>query len=311
MKILVMGAGAVGGYFGGRLAAAGEDVTFVCRGETKAAIEREGLKIESVNGDAHTRPRCVEMREATENSDLVLWAVKTYHNSETIPAMKTRIGRVTTVLSLQNGVDAVDELSESFGADRVLPGFAGIAAEVVRPGVIRHTALGRITMGERDGRKSERVSEIDALLTRAKIPHVISASIQKDLWGKLVWNSAFNPLSVLLNATVEEMLSNLASLSILKRAMAETALVAESEGHAISPKLIERYLDSTEQKGEFFTSMLQDYRKGRPLENEAISGAVVRAARRRGIAVPVNEMLFDVLRYLELKKEVSLFRRPS
>ena len=124
MNILVVGAGAVGGYFGGRLAAAGERVTFLCRGKTRAAIETAGLRIESVDGNAHVRPACVESPAGFSAADLVLWAVKTYHNEQVIPIVRPFAGARTNILSLQNGVDAVDELRAAFGADRVIGGFA-------------------------------------------------------------------------------------------------------------------------------------------------------------------------------------------
>lgn len=303
MKIFVVGAGAVGGYFGGRLAAAGESVTFLCRGQTRAAIEKNGLRIESVSGDAHVHPATIEKAEGSIQADLVLWAVKTYSNKQAIHAANLLVGKGTHILSLQNGVDAVDELAESFGPERIIGGFASIAAEAVEPGVIRHTALGRITIGELDGGESDRVKSIAAILGKAQIPHKITTTIRRDLWAKLVWNAAFNPLSVLLHSTVEELLKNLASLSILKRAMEESMAVAKAEGHELSPTLIERYLDPKDQSGEFRTSMLQDFIRKRPMEIDAITGAVVRRARRHGVATPVNDLFFDALRYLE--KEIA------
>lgn len=299
MNILVVGAGAVGGYFGGRLAVAGERVTMVCRGRTREAIERDGLRIESISGNASARPRCVDRPDGPEKADLILWTVKTYHNADAILLMRSAVGAGTTVLSLQNGVDAVDELSDAFGKEHVLGGYVNIAAEAIAPGVIRHTSMGRIVFAELDGGETERTQTIAALFERAGIPHKRSENIRRDLWGKLVWNAAFNPLSVLLKATVEEMLTNLSALSILKRAMDEVIRVAAAEGHAISNKVVESYLDIKDQTGEFHTSMLQDFVRGRPMEADAISGAVVRRAKKHGISAPVNELFYDLLRCLE------------
>ena len=298
MRIYVVGAGAVGGYFGGRLAAAGEDVTFVCRGHTKAAIDGGGLRLDSVSGNVHVRPATVERPDGTAKADLILWAVKAYSNGQVMPLVEPLISADTNILSLQNGIDAAEELSAAFGSDKVIGGCASIAAEAVEPGVIRHTALGRITLGELNGKLSDRVRKIDSLFDKASIPHRVSDRIRSDLWAKLVWNAAFNPCSVFLHATVEELLNNLSALSILKRAMQETIYVARAEGFDLSTNLIEAYLDPKEQSGEFRTSMLQDFLRKRPLEADAISGAVVRMGRARQIAVPVNELFFDALLYL-------------
>lgn len=297
MKIVVVGAGAVGGYFGGRLAAAGESVTFLCRGAVKEAIDKNGLRIDSVAGNAHVRPPTVERPDASFKTDVVVWAVKAYHNREAMETARPVVGDRTEILCLQNGLDAADDLAAAFGADRVIGGFASIAAEAVEPGVVRHTAMGRVTIGELRGQSSDRVTALSAHFEKAGIPHAVSADIRRDIWGKLVWNAAFNPLSVILRASVGDLLNNLAALSILKRAMDETVAVAKSEGYTLSPKLIEAYLDPKDASAEFRTSMLQDFLRGRPMETDAISGAVVRRARRLKISVPVNEFFYDALRY--------------
>lgn len=304
MNVVVVGAGAVGGYFGGRLVESGLPVTFLCRGATRAAIEQNGLRIESISGNARVRPDTVERPDGSVQADLMFWAVKTYQTADAVTVARPMVGDQTSVVSLQNGIDAVDDLGAAFGKEKIIGGFASIAAESTAPGVVRHTGLGKITVGElRGGGETERLRAVAGLLERAKIPHKISDNIRRDLWGKLVWNAAFNPLSVLLYSTVEDLLSNVASVSILKRAMDEVVMVAKSEGHELSPKLIEIYLNPKDQAGEFYTSMLQDFKRKRPLESDAISGAVVRHARRQGIEVPVNELFFDSLRYLQ--KETS------
>ncbi|OGH56344.1 MAG: hypothetical protein A3G34_14530 [Candidatus Lindowbacteria bacterium RIFCSPLOWO2_12_FULL_62_27] len=309
--IFVVGAGAVGGYFGARLAAAGEPVTFVCRGKTREAIRRGGLRIESVAGDLHLRPPTVERPDGSVQADLILWAVKEYHNREAFESVRPLVGERTTVLSLQNGVDPVDELADAFGARKIVGGFAGLAAGVVEPGRIRHTAMGQITLGELDGAVSERVRAIAQRLEKAGVPHRVSENIRRDLWGKLAWNAAFNPLSVILRATVEELLNDLAALSILKRAMEEVVAVAKAEGHELSPRLLQAYLNPPEPAKGFLTSMLQDFLKGRPMEVDAISGAVVRCARRRNVSVPVNEMYYDLLRYWDLRPDARFHLSAS
>lgn len=310
MKIVVVGAGAVGGYFGGRMAAAGLDVAFMCRGKTLEAVRANGIRIESVEGNAHVRPTAFDIPDPSLKADLILWAVKTHQNAEAITTAKSLVTDQTAVLCLQNGVDAMDDLAAAFGADKMIGGFASIAAEATAPAVVRHTALGRITLGELNIQGTARMIAAAGLFQKANIPHRVSDNIRRDLWGKLVWNAAFNPLSVLLQATVEELLNSLAALSILKRAMQEVADVANEEGFSISRKLIESYLDPKGQSGEFRTSMLQDFLRHRPMEVDAISGAVVRRARRHGAPVPVNELFFDTIRYLN-KEEAESPRKTS
>ena len=300
IKILVMGAGAVGGYFGGRLARAGNRVVFVARGANLDALRRRGLVVHSIGGDFTVSP--VESTASAAEAglcDLVLVCVKSTATLQAAEILRPVVGEETVVLSLQNGVENEDLLAERLGASHVLGGLTHIGAELVEPGEIRHTSGGRIIFGELDGSVSPRARRLEELFSAAGIDCRLSRNITLMLWDKLSWNAAFNALTAVTRSTVGELLRQPDGTELARRAMLEVVAVAGAVGVPLDPARVDDAIErSRRDMPDLRTSMLQDLERGKPLEYEALNGAVLRAAARSRVAVPVHQTLYALLSQL-------------
>jgi len=198
MRIVVMGTGGTGGYFGAKLARAGEDVTFVARGKHLAAIHEHGLKVQSaIEGEWTVRAPAVECLEGLSPADLVLFCVKSFDTESAAEVIKPVVGPATGVLPIQNGVDNEDKLEQILGPGHAMGGVAQVFATIAEPGVIRHALLGRIIFGEMDGRRSERALAFHAACERAAIPVELSGDMLRALWEKYVFLAAHAGMTAL------------------------------------------------------------------------------------------------------------------
>jgi len=301
MRTLVMGSGAVGAYFGGKLALAGEDVAFIARGANLAALQEHGLRIEGVDGTAQLdRVQALDDPAGAGRCDLVLVCVKSYDTPRAAAALRPAVGPETIVLSLQNGIENEDLLAAVLELPPLLGGLTHIGAELAAPGVVRHESGGRIVFGELDGRRSARAERLAALFNRARIAHHLSGHIRVMLWDKLAWNAAFNASTAITGRTVGALLADPDGRALLRAAMLEVVAVANAGGIALDAARIDPELArSAAELGHLRTSMLQDRERGRRLEHDAINGAVIRAAARAGVPVPVNRVLYGLLAALD------------
>ena len=293
LRSLILGSGAVGGFFGGRLAQAGEAVVFVARGRTLAALRRDGLRIESAGAVARVQPiTAVEQPRDAGRCDLVLVCVKSQQTADAVELLRPIADAATIVLSLQNGVENEALLATGLGLPPLLGAVAHIGAEMIAPGVVRHDSGGRIIFGEADGVRSARVERLVELFTSAAIDHRVSGNIAVMLWDKLAWNAPFNSLSALTRLTVGALLADPAHRATLRAAMREVIAVARANGVELDAARVDAILaHSARTLAPLRTSMLQDVERGRSLEREALSGAVLRAAARVGLDVPVTRRL--------------------
>jgi 2-dehydropantoate 2-reductase len=301
VKILVMGAGAVGAYFGARLAAAGEDVTFCARGKYLEAFRSRGIALKSIRGDLHlaTIRATSDPREGAPY-DLILFCVKAYDTPEAARAIEGCLGRGGAILTLQNGVENEDRLAEIFGRDAVMGGNARVGVEMIAPGELVHLSSGHIDFGELDGRETDRARLIAAAFARAGILGELTPKIRTLRWDKLVWNAAFNSVATLTRRRVGEILDDPESLKLVTTLMREIITVARADGGDIGFDRIDSYLAHSDKNLRAIkTSTQQDLERGKRLEYEALSGAVVRAARRYGISVPATETIYALMRLLD------------
>lgn len=305
MKILIVGAGAVGGYFGGLLARSGEDVTFLARGEHLKAIQEKGLYIKSINGDFNVKINAVERPSDNDKYDLIIIAVKSYDLSNACNNIKGTVKNDSVLMSLLNGVDSEEIIGNIFGIEKVIGSVAFIGSQISEAGVISHTASGMITIGELDGSKSKRCKEILNIFERAKIPIKLSENIQKDIWAKMVWNTGFNAITALTGSLVSDVLSIPESRKIVEMTMKETVEVANKKGIRLSDDLAEKTVSKTLKAGEIKTSMLQDRENGKAMEIDSINGAIVRLGREMNIHVPVNETLYGALKVINKRLSSS------
>jgi 2-dehydropantoate 2-reductase len=303
MHVLVYGTGAVGGYFGARLAGGGHDVTFVARGANLAALRSQGLRVEmSAPAETiHVQPvRAVERPAEAPAADLVLVCVKSYDTVATADALRPVVGPDTVVLSLQNGIENEAILAERLGLPRLMVGLTRIGVELTAPATVRYSGRGEILFGEPDGRESPRARRLADALAAAGVPHQLRRDVLVAAWEKLAWNAGFNAVSTLADATVREVLAQPACRDLVVRAMEEVDAVAVAMGVPVRRRRTQAVLDdSLSGLPDFPTSMLQDRRRGRRLEHDAITGAVVRAGGRVGVGVPVNATLLELLARLD------------
>ena len=295
MRVLVMAAGAVGGYFGGLLARAGEDVLFIARGDTLRAIRERGLRVESVtSGDFDVRARAVERPPgAAWTADLVLFCVKGYDNAAAIETTRAAVGRDTTILTLQNGLGSGDELAAAFGRERVTLGAAYVDAAQPAPGVYREQGGAcRILLGEPDGGASERGAALARTLRAAGIEAAVSEDIQKTLWEKLIYICALSGMTCVTRSSFAEVMDTPATAEIAEKVVAEAAAAGRAAGVNLDADAEERTMAILRaDKEHLLSSMHADLMAGKPLEVGNLNGRVSRVGREFGAPTPINDMI--------------------
>ncbi|MEZ5936368.1 MAG: 2-dehydropantoate 2-reductase [Alphaproteobacteria bacterium] len=298
MKLAVMGAGALGCYFGGRLAAAGSDIVFIARGRQLDALRRDGLRIESPLGDLHL-PEVQASDDPGEvgEVDLVLFLVKLYDTEAAAKAIGPMLGPQTAVLSFQNGIDAWERIGGIVGQERVIGGTAVIPADIKAPGIVRHNGpFAKLTFGEFDGSDSARCRAFAALLDKAGVDAELVGDIEIRIWQKFIILSALSALTALTRLPLGPIRDDPVAAELVTRAIDETAKV----GLAACPGLTEEAAASmhgfaTKLPDSMRASMLDDLERGRRLELNDLSGAVVRLAAEHGIDVPFHETVWRAL----------------
>lgn len=302
MRIAIFGTGGVGGYFGGRLAQSGEDVTFIARGEHLRAIQKKGLKVDSLNGGFVINPaKATDDVNEVGEADLVIVGVKAWQVPEAAGAMKPMVGPKTTVLPLQNGVDAVGQLIAELGPDRVIGGLCKIVSFVVGPGHIRHAGFApSVVIGESDNRRSDRVVAIVNVFNDAGIETTIAADIEAALWMKFLFIASFSGVGAIANAPAGVLRTDPELRAQMVHAMEEIFALAQARGITLPQDAIETVMAGVNALPEDATSSMQrDIAAGKPSELESQNGAVVRMARESGVDVPTHELIYAKLKPLE------------
>ncbi len=299
MRIAVLGTGGVGGYFGGRLAQAGEDVVFVARGAHLDAIRRDGLVVESVEGDFAVRPAQVTGDAGTAGPvDVVLLGVKAWQVKDAARALRPLLEAGGFVVPLQNGVEAADELAEALGPDRVVGGLCKIFSFVAGPGRIKHAGVTpRIEFGERDGTRSDRVDRLRAAFEKASGVSVgTPGDIGAALWEKFLFIAPLSGVGAVTRMPVGVLRAVPESREMLECAMKEVFDLARARGIGLRKDAVARtmsYVDGLPADGT--ASMQRDVLEGRPSELEYQTGAVVRLGREARVPVPLNEFIYRAL----------------
>ncbi|MCP4329639.1 MAG: 2-dehydropantoate 2-reductase [Alphaproteobacteria bacterium] len=295
-----MGSGGVGGYFGARLAANGEDVTFIARGLHLEAIRGGGLKVESRLGDLHIHPA-----KATEDPaeigpvDYVLFSVKLWDTERAGEAIRPLIGPETAVISLQNGIDPEETLCAILGPDHVMGGVARIAAVIAAPGVIRHTGeMAGVDFGELDNARTARAERLLDALVGAGVDSTLADDIVKAIWQKFVLLAAFSALTSLTRLPIGSLRSDPDTRTLLTELMRENAAVAAARGTDLGAGIVERLVAVVDGFPDDMTSsMAQDLIRGNRLELEWLAGAVVRMGRELDVPTPVNGFIRTALKH--------------
>ena len=302
MRIAIYGTGGVGGYFGGRLARAGEDVTFIARGEHLRAIRTNGLKVDSLDGDFVIYPaQATDAVDEVGEVDLVIVGVKAWQVPQAARAMKPLVGPNTTVLPLQNGVEAVSQLVDELGAEKVIGGLCKIVSFVVGPGHIRHAGFApSVVIGELDNRRTDRIARIEQVFRRAGLDITVAADIQVALCMKFLFIASFSGVGAMANAPAGVIRTDPKWRAQMLSAMEEIYALAHARGIKLPADAIDTVMASVNALPEDATSSMQrDIAAGKPSELESQNGAVVRMARESGIDVPTHALIYQKLRSLE------------
>lgn len=306
MKFVVFGAGGVGSFYGGMLARCSHEVVFIARGEHLKAMKEKGLTVKSFKHGEFTvkeseKVKFTDKPEEAGKADVVLVCVKSYDTEKVAPQIKPMLKENTVVISVQNGIENEEILAKYLGEKHVLGATAFIGSYVSEPGTVVHEAAGLLEIGELSGKPSARVERVVEEMKKCGIEARASRDIRYTLWKKLVWNVAFNPYSVVTKATVGEMLELPETYEILKKLMEECYAIAEAHGVKLKPKVMENYLQSSPDLKNYKTSMLLDFERGKPIELEGITGALIRKAEEKGVEVPYNRCVYGTVKLL-LKK---------
>ena len=291
MKIAVMGAGAIGGYFGGRLAKAGFDVSFIARGAHLDVIRKNGLKVLSPLGDFTIHPATVTDDPAEVGPvDVILFMVKNYDTLRAAEQIRPLVGPDTAIIPFQNGVEARAMLSNVLGARHVLGGVAFIPASIQEPGVIKHNAeLAKLVFGEFDKQITPRALSFLDALEKAGVTGEIPADISMVLWSKLMFLTSMSAINCITRQPVGLVQSDGETIALYMDAMREVAAVAATHGVSLGEEAIANNMALAQSfPPNNKTSMFQDLEAGRRLEIDYLSGAVVRLGREKGIETPIH-----------------------
>jgi 2-dehydropantoate 2-reductase len=298
VRIAIIGAGGVGGFFGARLQQAGADVHFVARGAHLAAMRSDGLRIESPLGDIHL-PRVNVTDDPADIgvADIVWLSVKLWDMDTAIRSMRPLIGPATGVISFQNGVQKDDILRRAFGDRAVMGGVAYIATNIDRPGVIKHTGtMQRLIFGEYDGRRSARGESLLAASIRGGINAELSDDIRKAVWEKFVFLVGLSGSTTTMRQTIGPIRSNPRSRRFLSELMRETVAVGRALGVALPADFAEQRLAFVDGLPDQMTSsMHHDLKAGKRLEVSWLSGSVAQLGEQTGVPTPMNRAVWDVL----------------
>jgi 2-dehydropantoate 2-reductase len=297
IKIAVLGTGGVGGYFGGRLAAAWHEVTFVARGDHLAALRRDGLAVESVAGDFTVSPvSATDDTAEVGEVDYVLLGVKTWQLEPAIDSLKPLIGPDTAVVTTQNGVEAPHQVAAAVGREAVLPGAVEVIAFLDGPGRVRQIGGGgKLTFAEWDSRPTDRVERLRTALEESGLIASVAPDIWAALWSKFLALGSVGAIATLANAPYGVLRSRPGTRQLILDSMAEIQQVAKASGINLPADATDTtmaFMDSLPENGT--TSLQRDINAGRPSELEAWTGAVVRLGRQSGTPTPLNDVLYEL-----------------
>jgi 2-dehydropantoate 2-reductase len=305
MNILVFGTGGVGGYFGGRLAEAGHDVTFIARGPHLAAIREHGLRVESIAGDFTIHPaKATDTPTEAGIPDVVLLGVKAWDVTAAAKTLQPVIGPHTFVVPLQNGVTTPDELAAVLGREHILGGLCRISALVGEPGVIRHVGVEPyIAFAELDGQQTERVEQLRIAFSACKgLTVEIPADIQVALWSKFLFIASISGLGAVTRQPVGVFRATPESRALLVATLEETAAVARALGIQLPDDAVQKTLALIDNTAPGVTaSMQRDIMQGKPSELESQNGAIARLGRELGVPTPTHAFIYACLRPGELQ----------
>lgn len=300
-SVLVVGAGAIGAFYGAILHRGGARVSVVCRSDVDT-VRETGFRVDSkALGDLSFRPAAVygSAEECNDPPDYLVVALKVVDGIDRVSAIRPAVGRNTTIVLIENGIDIEPEIAQAFPDNKLLSGLAFTAATRVGPGHVEHKAYGRLVLGDYPRGAGPEALRFGALLDAGGVTGKVVEDVVGERWLKCVWNTAFNPVSVVAGgAGTLTMLDAPGGEDFLRTLMREVCGIAAADGHPMPEALVPKSLAGTRKMPDYKTSMAEDWLNERPMEVEAILGNAVHIARRRNVAVPHLESVYALIRML-------------
>jgi len=303
MNIVVIGAGGVGGYFGGKLAQAGFNVTFVVRGKTLEAIKTNGLQVKSITGDFVVHPKVTDTISEIKNPDIIILGVKSWQVDAIARQLKPVITKQTMILPLQNGADNADRLRSILPKENVLAGLCKIVSKIEAPGIINHFVFEpEIVFGEYDNTMSERVKALKEVFDKAGFNNKISENIHLDIWKKFLFITTISGIGAITRSVFGVIREDEDLRQIVYRTANEIVAVANAKGIALTNDDIEMTLKVIDNLDYNTTaSMQRDIMEGRPSELENFNGYIVKTGKELHITTPTNAFIYHCLLPIEKK----------
>lgn len=309
MKILVYGIGGVGGYFGGRLAKAGYEVSMIARGEHLRAIKKHGLEVESINGNFTVQPAlATDDLTDVEQPDLIILGVKSWQVQEVARQLKPLLKKETTVLPLQNGANNVERLLEVLPRENVLAGLCFVVSFIQKPGKIKHVAYEpHITFGEIDNSKTERIKKLKEVFDKAEISNLNPENIQLEIWKKFLFICAISGIGGLARVSIDRIRESEFLYELMKGTANEIRAVANAKNIPLTDEHIKKTFEIIDSQPEGTTASTQrDIMEGKPSELENFNGYIVKEGERLGIETPSNRYIYECLKPMEDEARKSL-----
>lgn len=301
VNILVVGTGAIGSFYGGKLAIAGANVSAVIRSDYEY-VKSNGISIKSINGDFVFKPDEVvqKVEDYSKIPDYIIVSTKVLPSINVEKIIRPKVGSNTTIVLIQNGIDIEEPIAKAFPENEIISCLAFIGVSKTAPGQVHHQEFGRIVIGNYPNGKTKKVEDFNQMLNSVNVPCVIDENIISARWKKLIWNGPFNPISVIGGGiTTDIIINNSELLKLVKRIMNEVVDLANALGYNLSKSLVDENIASTLEMKPYKPSMLLDYENKRPLEVEAILGNAVRLARKNNFPVPSLETIYALLLLLD------------
>lgn len=304
-RVLIIGAGAIGSFYGAALQIAGADVAVVCRSEYET-VRDKGFEIESRKlGDRIFRPSQTLKAVADYQggpADYVVVSVKVVEGTDRAALIRDAVGPHTAIVLIENGVEIEDEIASAFPENELISALAFVQVSRIAPGKVRHYAFGDLTFGNFPSGLTDKTRRFASLLEGGGIKSVLTEDVVTARWQKCLWNAVFNPISVLGGVfDTDDMLGTPEGEALIRRGMQEICAVAAATGHPLPATLIDQYIDGTRKAPPYKTSMALDYENGRAMETEVILGNAVRAGQRENVSIPILESLYAMLKMAEHK----------
>lgn len=305
MKIYIIGTGGVGGYFGGKLARAGNDVTFVSRGDFYNAMKKNGLTVNTVDDSFQVNPvQVIDSIDKITNPDLIIITVKTYDTEEVSNQLKDIVMDKTIVLTFQNGIDNDQKIKKIISKENIYPGLAYVISSKGGNGVINQTGgLKRLVFGDRSGHNSSQLKEIYELFKNSDIDTILSEDIEADLWKKFIFINAFSGFTAMCRVNIGEIRSDDCVYNLYKRCVKETIAVAEKLNINIPNTIFEDVVKITDNTApDSKSSLLVDIENSRKNEIETLNGTLIRLAKDLKLDVPINETIYSAIKMIRISK---------